>query len=219
MGALRESGSTLSLTIFLWILTCLNQGKLVFLDSGEEYRETLAEAGEPATPMLRWALEEMSPSQPIPLAETWKLNVQRDAIKLECLQRWNVANVDVVLSTVSPTLAARHDTSRWWNYSSYDGVTFAITERVECANCGSHRFWNICDLPAVTFPIGRYRASQGGSISGPSLSAKDDYFRALWEPKAYDGAPIALQLIGRRLQEEKLLSMLQTVEVALGQRN
>jgi amidase len=66
----------------------------------------------------------MAPSKPIPLAETWKLNVQRDSIKLECYERWNASNVDVVLSVVAPTLAAKHDTSRWWNYTSYSRVHF-----------------------------------------------------------------------------------------------
>lgn len=108
--------------------------------------------------------------------------------------------VDAILSAVAPTLAPPHDTTRWWGYTSY---------------------WNLVDYPAVVFPVGRFSAP-GFNIADSSeylaylpRNEQEDFIQMQWEPEVYNNAPISLQLIGRRLNEEKLLGVLHKVEGAL----
>lgn len=42
----------------------------------------------------------------------------------------------------------------------------------------------------------------------------EDFIRSQWDSKTYENAPISLQLVGRRHNEEKLLAILNKVEEA-----
>jgi len=181
--------------------------KLYLLDGGEEYWATMREAGEPPVPMTEWILSHAKGRKPYPVSETWKLNVQREQFRARALQHWNNTRqrtssgrpVDAILAPIAPTLASRHDCTRWWGYSSY---------------------WNLVDYPAAVFPIGRFSAADHRRDTANSLpSARNDveeFVRGQWDPKGYNNAPVSLQLIGRRLNEEKLLKMLDAVEKAIG---
>ncbi|KAH9929662.1 amidase [Fomitopsis serialis] len=182
--------------------------KLYFLDGGEEYRDTMA--GEPMVPQSEWVLRQVpNDGKPFTVAETFKLNRAREEFRSKVVAHWNDAgrtaagsSIDAILSPVSPTLAPPHDTTRWWGYTSY---------------------WNLMDFPAVVFPTGKFRAQDYTplDVSGEPVSctrprsAMEEYIKKQWAPETYDNAPVALQLIGRRLNEERLLGMLSIVERAL----
>ncbi|KDN37510.1 hypothetical protein RSAG8_10109, partial [Rhizoctonia solani AG-8 WAC10335] len=143
------------------------------------------------------------------LAQSWAMNVRRDQFRAKALKHWNETAlrsksgrpVDVVLCPVAPTLAPPHGTTRWIGYTAY---------------------WNLLDLPAVVFPFGEpFDASNWDSAtessSGEPRNPIDEFVKAQWKPEAFDGAPIGLQLVGRRWQEEKLLAALKHVEDAVAQ--
>lgn len=48
----------------------------------------------------------------------------------------------------------------------------------------------------------------------PARNAAEKYICDQWNPTTYEGAPISLQLVGRRHTEEKLLALLDVVEAA-----
>ncbi|CAE6456123.1 unnamed protein product [Rhizoctonia solani] len=181
--------------------------KLYLLDGGKEYRETLAESGEPAMPLVEWMLSHAAGRAPFTVDQTWALNVAREQFRARGLRHWNASAArseqgrafDAVLCPVAPTLAPPHDTTRWWGYSSY---------------------WNLLDLPAVVFPSGKpLDATTWDSSREASLPAArnpvEEFVRNQWNPKTYHGAPVALQLVGRRLHEEKVLAILNVVEDAV----
>ncbi|KAF8700016.1 Amidase, partial [Rhizoctonia solani] len=141
------------------------------------------------------------------LAQSWAANAQRDQFRGRALKHWNNTAlrsksgrpVDAILCPVAPTLAPPHDTTRWGGYTTY---------------------WNLLDLPSVVFPSGEpFRASTWKSTNrSPSDEPRnpiDEFVKEQWVPEAFDGAPIGLQLVGRRWQEEKLLAMLKHVEYAV----
>lgn len=77
------------------------------------------------------------------------------------------------------------------------------------------------DYPAVVFPVGRHRVkdySTSPSFVYPSTprNAAEKFVIDQWDPTTYENAPVALQLVGRRLNEEKLLGILSVVESAVG---
>ncbi|KAJ1302589.1 hypothetical protein OPQ81_002906 [Rhizoctonia solani] len=181
--------------------------KLYLLDGGKEYREVLAESGEPAMPLVEWMLSHAAGRAPYTVDKTWALNVAREQFRARALHHWNTSAArseqgrafDAVLCPVAPTLAPPHDTTRWWGYSSY---------------------WNLLDLPAVVFPSGKpldattWDSSREAALPA-ARNAVEDFVRNQWNPKTYHGAPVALQLVGRRLHEEKVLAVLNVIEDAV----
>lgn len=51
------------------------------------------------------------------------------------------------------------------------------------------------------------------------LSEIDGRIQADYEPDFYHGAPVSLQLIGRRLEEEKVLEMVETIAHDIAESN
>ncbi|KAI0094460.1 amidase [Irpex rosettiformis] len=190
---------------YAWDLIC----KLYFLDGGEEYRDILA--NDPPVPQTEWIMSQVpNNGQPFSVADIFKLNLERETFRMKIAKHWNESQrltttgrpIDAILSPVAATLAPPHDTTRWWGYTSY---------------------WNLMDLCAAVFPVGRFKAesyrqldiSEDFTVPREPRNTVDAYVRAQWEPPTYDNAAVSLQLVGRRLNEEKVLGMLRKVEDAL----
>jgi amidase len=149
------------------------------LDGGKEYFDTFNQSGEPPVPQVQWILDQIpNNGRPYSIAETFQLNLQRDAFRQNLLMQWNNTAgktgtnrpVDAIICPVAPTLAPRHNETRWWGYTSY---------------------WNLADYPAAVFPVKRV------------------------DSLASDELPVCLQIVGRRLNEEKTLAMLNVVDKIL----
>ena len=84
------------------------------------------------------------------------------------------------------------------------------------SSCGYTFLWNLLDYTAGVVPVTK-------------VDAVSDALRAEWKPEngvaagaykhydsvAMDGLPCAVQVVGRRLQEEKVLGYMNVVEEAL----
>ncbi|EPQ60254.1 acetamidase [Gloeophyllum trabeum ATCC 11539] len=183
--------------------------KLYFLDGGEEYREL--QINDPMVPQTEWILNQVpNGGKPFTVRETFRLNVERETFRCRVAAHWNGTksqtttgrHVDAVISPAAATLAPPHDTTRWWGYTSY---------------------WNLADYPAAVYPVAHHRASQysppdvSADITLPQVPRNDveRFVNSQWDPEIYDNAPVSLQIIGRRLNEEKVLGMLNVVDRAL----
>ncbi|KZV92929.1 amidase signature enzyme [Exidia glandulosa HHB12029] len=180
--------------------------KLYLLDGGAEYRQTLRDGNEHAVPQTEWILGHAKDREAYTIQETWQLNLEREKFRSRVLEHWNATAartssgrpVDAILCPVAPTLAPPHTTVRWWGYSSY---------------------WNLCDYPGVVFPVGKLGLRGGNlGLEEPHDPRNDieSFVQSQWDPHTYANAPISLQLVGRRLNEEKLLAMLHVLEQSLG---
>ncbi|CCO31140.1 Acetamidase [Rhizoctonia solani AG-1 IB] len=186
--------------------------RLYLLDAGDEIRSVLAESGEPPIPSVARILAEAEKHGISSLSKSWEVNAKRDDFRARVLKHWNETArrtasgrpVDAVLCPASATLAPPHWTMRWFGYTAY---------------------WNLVDLPAVVFPVGKpFDASlwrSGDRTAHVNIrNPTEEFVSNQWNPETYDGAPIALQLVGRRWQEEKLISNLRIVdEVVARQEN
>ncbi|CAL1694527.1 unnamed protein product [Somion occarium] len=159
----------------------------------------------------RWRRRVPNGGNPFTVAEIFKINLAREAFRAKITAHWNATEartstgrqVDAVLSPVAPTLAPPHDSTSWWGYTSY---------------------WNLMDFPGAVFPVDRFYAQDyrpldiSSDIKLPSQARNDTEKIILdqWDPAIYDNAPVCLQLVGRRLNEEKVLGMMQVVESAIG---
>ena len=186
--------------------------KLYFLDGGEEYREVLKESGEPPVQQTEWILGQiMAPSKEFTAREIFKLNLEREHFRVRLAQHWNSTSertvtgriIDAIIAPVAPTLAPEHDTTNYWGYTSY---------------------WNLADYPAVVFPVRggsrKCQETRNGTtlFNGNVHKGATDTIQNTSSPDingSISNLPICLQLIGRRLNEEKVLGILNVVEDVL----
>lgn len=78
--------------------------------------------------------------------------------------------------------------------------------------------WNLLDFAACTFPV----TFADKTIDKPrdmkqfkSMSELDGKIQADYDADFYHGAPVSLQMVGKRLEEEKVLEMVEVVAEAL----
>ncbi|EXJ83159.1 hypothetical protein A1O1_06778 [Capronia coronata CBS 617.96] len=169
-----------------------------FLDGGKEYREILAEGQEPPVPILKWLLDTKA-GRASTVEETWKLNAKIDRLRTLYAEQWNATQIDAIICPVSASVASVHNESRYWGYTSV---------------------WNALDFPAVVVPAGRVEESDTWANFPPAsaspLTPIDDSYRRLFPDgqgaSRYRNAPVAIQIVGRRLQEERILKIASALE-------
>lgn len=96
-------------------------------------------------------------------------------------------------------MASAHGESRYWGYTSV---------------------FNALDYSVITLPIGTVQDTDTWTRFPPAsqtpLSPMDQWYRGLYSdnggPSKYRNAPISVQIVARRLQEEKALKFAQVIE-------
>ncbi|KAF3150202.1 hypothetical protein TWF594_010082 [Orbilia oligospora] len=173
---------------------------LYFADGGKEERAAMAETNEPILPLSEWILTQ--PKVPKPpghsMNDLWGLTLERDDFRRNFVARWNESGIDVLLCPVGPGVAPRLNTAKYWGYTS---------------------LWNLVDYPAVVFPVGKVGKEDEGKwdyAGGKGAGEKDRRNMELWDPEYYKDAPISLQLVGRRFDDEKILEALNIIEGKVG---
>lgn len=178
--------------------------KAYFLDGGAEYRETAREGNEPCVRVIDDLLKTYG-GQRHSLEETWKLNADIDKLRTLYASRWNAAGIDCLLCPIAPSVASVHDETKYWGYS--------------CV-------FNSLDYPGTVIPVGHVEPTDTWANfprTRERANAVDGWYEGLYDgahgPKRYEGAPIALQIVGTRLEEEQLLLMTKTIDEVLHQRS
>ncbi|KAJ5096176.1 hypothetical protein NUU61_005532 [Penicillium alfredii] len=169
---------------------------LYYPDAAALQRQLLHESGEPARPLTEWAF---SYSQPTALShqETWVLQEKRDIYRDEYNALLKRRGVDFILSPTHPAAAAVLGESQYWNYTA---------------------IWNVLDLPAAVFPSGLSVDPVLDALLAqdrryqPRNEADEREWRKYPSPERYEGAPVALQIAGRRFKDEETLAAARVVE-------
>ncbi|KAK3641845.1 hypothetical protein LTR56_000003 [Elasticomyces elasticus] len=170
-------------------------GKLFVADGGQSIRKILEASGEP----LRPEMQSYGDSKDLGVYELWQLQKQRTALAKRYLDRWAACEgLDAILSPTTPYAAPK---SGDFKTVSYTGV------------------YNILDSSATSFPTGIF-ADKEKDVYEPGFKAYDDVDEATkndYDAAAVHGIPVSLQLVGRRLEEEKILAITEKVvqELAL----
>ncbi|KAJ5291106.1 acetamidase [Penicillium angulare] len=108
-------------------------------------------------------------------------------LEQSCGKNAKLEEVDAIIAPVAATAASRHNQFRYHGYSSVI---------------------NLLDLTSVAVPVEapNMHIDVKKDTYGP-LDQLDPDVQAEYDPEAYHGAPIAVQIIGRRLTEEKTLTL------------
>ena len=126
-----------------------------------------------------------------------QLKAKRDAYRKLFNDRWLERKVDAILCPYLPSTAPPHGKSKYWCYTSH---------------------WNYLEYPAVVFPTG-LSVDPKVDKTVEEYQPKNKYDQLnheIWDPEAYAGAPISLQVVTRRFEDEKCLKVLGAVEKAMG---
>jgi amidase len=105
--------------------------------------------------------------------------------------------VDFILSPTYPGVAAVMGESQYWGYTA---------------------IWNIVDLPCAVFPSGLTVDPVADALTEedrgyvPRGEVDEREWRKYRGPEVYEGAPVGLQISGRRFRDEETLAAAKLVE-------
>lgn len=105
--------------------------------------------------------------------------------------------VDAILCPYLPGAAPPLGNSKYWSYTS---------------------IWNSLEYPAAVFPVTKVDPTLDVKESYTPRNLDDEFNYKLYDPDVYVDAPISLQLVGRKFEEEKVLQILEKVENAMGRK-
>ncbi|KAF8306763.1 amidase [Clavulina sp. PMI_390] len=204
LGALKKAGhEVIEFTSFDSAKGLFYLANCFTADGGISIKKLIAESGED-WPLGLLAYKETShhPST----YELWQLQAGRTEYQKNSLDHWMKTKeltstgreIDFILCPTTPYAACPHDT---FEYVGYTGI------------------YNVIDWAAATIPV--LRASPEIDVRTPEydaykpVSAIDERIWKTYEPEKYAGGPVSVQLVGRRLEEEKVLAGCKVLEEAL----
>ena len=173
-------------------------GEAYWPDLGLSTKATLAATGEPMHPLTKTVLSPVTssfdnaagPEHEKTASEISAARVARDNFRIAFVESWNAQDVDVVLAPCFVGPASKHDTAFYWNYTA---------------------LWNWVDYPAVVLstPVkARTPREQPYAKDYVPLSEKCQHVKEMWEDGGFEGAPINVQVIGRRYHDNELFGVL-----------
>jgi len=135
--------------------------------------------------------------------EQWKLVAKREAYKAKFHDWWEQeAKMDFLITPPNATPAVPHD-----------GMKEAVS------SCGYTFLFNLLDYPAGIIPI--THVDKALDQLPPNFSLRK-LNRVAWgaykhyDANAMHGLPVAVQIVGQRLEEEKVLAIMGRIEAILG---
>jgi amidase len=169
----------------------------------------MAESGEPLRPLSKHILTDNPYVKSHTVHDLWHWTGKRDAYRAEYAAHWNSTAtstdsetglpsgaVDVILCPVGPGAAPLLDTAKYWGYTSQ---------------------WNVLDYPAVVFPVTSVKPDVDVKEANYKPKNEEDKFNyELYEAEKYKDAPVCLQLVARRYEDEKLIGALESIQGFIG---
>ncbi|KXJ90469.1 acetamidase [Microdochium bolleyi] len=169
--------------------------KVYNADGGVDLRRDISASGEPAIDLITNIVR--PDARALDVNQVWDLQARKWAYQNAYLAHWRdaeaalgaaAAEIDAIVAPVAPSAAVRHSTFRYYGYT-------AVV--------------NLLDLTSVVVPVGF--ADQAVDVANTAgfdpVSELDRQVQAEYDAAAYHGAPTAVQVMGRRLSEEKTLAV------------
>ncbi|ROW05086.1 hypothetical protein VSDG_00580 [Cytospora chrysosperma] len=164
-------------------------GRLFVADGAKSIRKELERAGEPFRPEM--AMYETA--EELGTYEMWQVHIERTALQKRYLERWNEAGIDAILCPTTPFSTVRNGQ---YKHVGYTGV------------------FNVLDYACISFPTGMSVEKDIDMPLGDGhqpLSETCGEIHAEYDAHVVHDMPISLQLVARRLEEEKVIAMVKRV--------
>jgi amidase len=162
--------------------------RMYWPDGGLSTLSAIQSSGEPVLPLTTAIMSTAAPHGMLTAEAVNQLRSQRDAFRAAFADSWNAQDVDVVIGPAFVGPACKHDTALYWTYTS---------------------LWNFVDYPGVVFPT-KIRAEVGETYAEGymPLSRECAHVREMWEAGGFEGAPVDLQICGRRYHDSEVMGAL-----------
>ncbi|KAF1984926.1 putative general amidase GmdA [Aulographum hederae CBS 113979] len=173
-------------------------------DGGADVHAAFALSGEPPSSQIS-SVYGTSPSLQASASQIAAINVAKRKWQKAYMEYWNSTSkvsgtgrpVDAVICPVAPFAAARPGTYKSYSYMSV---------------------WNFLDYTGVVVPVTTVDKGVDAVDAGfQPIDEADRECQATYDPEIFDGAHVSLQLVGRRLQEEKMLAIAEYVGSVLAE--
>ncbi|KAL8853963.1 MAG: hypothetical protein Q9221_001271 [Calogaya cf. arnoldii] len=173
-------------------------------DNGADIRSAFELSGEPKAPQIGISYGgDVKPDPPKDATFIAANNVAQREYQKEYMEYWNSTAeltgtgkpVDIVIAPVAPFASVQFNKFLWYGYSS---------------------IVNVLDYTSCTLPV--TTVDKSIDVLDPSFKPVGDLDKKVmdtYDPEIYDGAHVGVQLIGRRLQEEKVLAVTEYVAEVL----
>lgn len=176
----------------------------------EDIQAVIRASGEPLVTSLIPGEENVSGDEPprfpkrdVSAYELWQIHNKKGDLRREYAEYWESSvsltgtgrPVDAIISPVAPYTAPPHGKNRYTQYTS---------------------IWNALDYPALVIPVSKVDPSVDKKRAPHVFLGqvdKDHY--EIYTPEVYENAPIAVQVVGRTLEEEAVIGMSEIVDGAL----
>lgn len=161
--------------------------KMYSCDGNYMQRKLLADSGEPLCKLTKWSLNYGDGAKAYEVAENRKLNIIRDKLKQEYTDYMNANGVDFIISPAYSNVAPRPEEIYNWSYTS---------------------LFNLIDFPTLTVQTGLFQDPKVDKFAEPYTARSDleELELSNYDPAKFVGAPIALQLTGRRYFDEDVVA-------------
>ncbi|KAE8445125.1 hypothetical protein EG329_013727 [Mollisiaceae sp. DMI_Dod_QoI] len=171
-------------------------------DGGADVHAALALSGEPMASQVSstyGTLQEQYTASKIAAN-----NVAKRAYQKEYMEYWNSTStitgtgrpIDAVIAPLAPFAAARPDMYKYYGLSAWV---------------------NMVDYTSAVLPVTLVDKSIDVVDEGYTpLNEHDEKVHLAYDPEIYDGAHVSVQIVGRRFQEEKILTITEILGDALG---
>ncbi|POS69895.1 amidase [Diaporthe helianthi] len=162
--------------------------RMFFADGAVSIRKQLERTGEPIRPEMSAYAE----AKELGTYDMWQLHLERTDFQKRYLDRWNDARIDAILCPTTPYSSVRNG---GFKYVGYTGV------------------FNVLDYSSISFPTGVLGEKEVDVPSSDHKPLSDicKTTHAEYDAELVHGLPVSLQLVARRLQEEKVIAMVQQI--------
>ncbi|KAL0958215.1 hypothetical protein HGRIS_000374 [Hohenbuehelia grisea] len=149
--------------------------------------------------------------------------IARDPLYAELVEVWHEKRVDEYLALVGQREAYR---GRWFEYWREEGLDYVLTVpnalpavphggmKDGWKACGYTFLWNLLDYTAGVLPVthvnGALDRLPRGAFKPRNAIERDTY--KMYDPVNMSGLPVGVQIVGQRLEEEKVLQGMRIVE-------
>lgn len=201
--------------------------RMFVADGGESIRKVLERTGEPFRPEMQG----YEVAKEVGTYEMWQIHLERTDLQKRYLDRWNEAGIDVILCPTTPFSFVKSGQFKHGKFSPLHGRR---RRRIDYVLVGYTGVFNILDYACISFPTGRsvdkeidtytddYQSltdicksihDECKLISNyPKINLPEQKLKVfIDDPAAVHSMPISLQLVARRLEEEKVIAVTKKV--------
>ncbi|KAK6463369.1 amidase signature domain-containing protein [Scheffersomyces coipomensis] len=174
--------------------------KMYACDGNYMQRKLLAASGEPLVKLTKWSLNYGEGAKQFTVAENRELNMIRDELRTEYTKFLVENKIDFILSPTYNNVAPQSEACYNWSYTA---------------------LWNILDFPTLVIQTGLY---QDPTVDKWDEDHKSYQYRnkveqlehEIYDPEKFVGAPIGIQLSGRRYFDEEVVAAGKTIVEIFG---